>query len=717
MRKHQSFISTITWIAILLTVFLFHSHLVVAQGYVWANNAGGSNSDAGEAIAKDVSGNIYVTGFFGNGTATFGSITLTGTDIQNLFVAKYDHLTGDCVWAVKADGFLFPDGIALSPGGDIFVTGYLYGTNYFGAITATATGIYDVFAAKMDSSGTWQWATTAGGIGAGMQDYGINIVADAAGNSYLTGIFANTIYFGGTSFTSNGNDDIFIAKLDASGTWQWEKQFGSTYIDDGLGITIDPSGNLYCTGAFSGTVAFGSTTLTSGGGSEDIYVCKLDASGNVLWAKKAGGSTPDYGNAIVRDAAGNLFVTGWYSTTATFGGSSVTTSGGNEVFVARADSNGIWQWAATGGTPGIDIAYDIALDDHDNSYITGYTNAGYPVIFGNDTITLASNYSDLFIAKCDSGGTWQWLSVSGSSSWEVGYGIVAEACNQYVAGYFTLTVAFDSISLTSSGTNSDAVIAQYSDCSQSSIAFSANDESICEKFCINFLDQSVNNPTSWQWLFPGGSPSTSSDQNPVNICYNSPGSFDVTLITTSASGNDTLLMTSYIIVNPTPPAPTITQVGYTLTSSAASGYQWQLNAVSIPGATNQSYTVLQSGLYTVIISDSLGCVNSADQDVVISGIDELSDSVQVLVSPNPSNGNFIVELLNSQMAAGLEIEVMNILGQIVFSSEEKNLSGTFTKAISLNNLSGGIYFIEIKSENGLACPDYFRVKKKIIIAK
>ncbi len=172
------------------------------------------------------------------------------------------------------------------------------------------------------------------------------------------------------------------------------------------------------------------------------------------WAVKAGGTTPDYGNAIQRDAAGNLFVTGWYSTTAFFGSSNVTTTGGNEVFVARCDSNGTWQWVASGGTPGIDIAYDIAIDDHDNSYITGYTNAGYPVIFGSDTITLVSDYSDVFVAKCDSNGIWQWLSVSGSSSWEVGYGIVIEGCNEYITGYFTLTVDFDSIPLTTSGSNS-----------------------------------------------------------------------------------------------------------------------------------------------------------------------------------------------------------------------------------------------------------------------
>src|SRR6185436_15567486 len=103
-----------------------------------------------------------------------------------------------------------------------------------------------------------------------------------------------------------------------------------------------------------------------------------------------------------------------------------------------------------------------------------------------------------------------------------------------------------------------------------------------------------------------------------------------------------LTLIDYITVYPTPPFPVITQVGYTLTSSSASSYQWQLNSADIPGATNQSHTVLQSGYYTVIVSDSNGCVNSASIKVIISGIDDMSDAY-VLIYPNPSDGNFIVE--------------------------------------------------------------------------
>src|SRR5206468_367263 len=100
---------------------------------------------------------------------------------------------------------------------------------------------------------------------------------------------------------------------------------------------------------------------------------------------------------------------------------------------------------------------------------------------------------------------------------------------------------------------------------------------------------------------------------------------------------------NYITVYATPPFPTITQVGYTLTSSTANSYQWQFNSYDIPGATNQSYTISQTGYYSVIVSDSNGCVNSLTVYVIISGIEEVYTK-DILIFPNPSTGKFIVQV-------------------------------------------------------------------------
>jgi len=107
--------------------------------------------------------------------------------------------------------------------------------------------------------------------------------------------------------------------------------------------------------------------------------------------------------------------------------------------------------------------------------------------------------------------------------------------------------------------------------------------------------------------FPGGSPSSSTNQNPGNICYNNTGSYDVTLITTSASGNDTLIMPDYVTVFwHAPRFPPSHKMDMFSLQAMPAVYQWQFNSVDIPGATNQSYNVLQTGLYTVEVFDEHG---------------------------------------------------------------------------------------------------------------
>ena len=248
-------------------------------------------------------------------------------------------------------------------------------------------------------------------------------------------------------------------------------------------------------------------------------------------------------------------------------------------------------------------------------------------------------------------------------------------------------------------------------CALQAPSFAASDTDVCEKFCVDFTDLSGNNPTSWNWSFPGGTPSSSTDQNPIGICYQTPGTYDVILTTTSASGTQTTTFTNYITVYPTPPFPTITQNGYTLTSSSATSYQWQFNSVDIPGATNQSYDVQQSGYYTVFIKDQNGCSSSATVYMLIEGVGDIFSEANLSIYPNPSSGLITVEL-NKSIAGEVSIKVVNTLGQVVFSSVESlnNTSSNHKKEIDLTNVADGVYFIDIKMIDAF-------VRKKLVIAK
>jgi len=309
------------------------------------------------------------------------------------------------------------------------------------------------------------------------------------------------------------------------------------------------------------------------------------------------------------------------------------------------------------------------------SIISGSSGNNY-VNLGNDTALCIG--STLTLSAGNSADSYLWSTGSTDSVITID-----------TAGIYWLTVTLGSCIASDTIEISDTLCAPL-------IAFAASNTGVCQKFCIDFFDSSLNNPTAWLWSFPGGTPSSSTDKNPMNICYNDSGTYDVTLITTSATGNDTLTLTDYIKVYATPPFPTITQNGYVLTSSPGAAYQWQLNSTDIPGATNQSYTVLQTGFYAVIVYDEHGCKNIASQYVQVVGINEINEGLNFSMLPNPNNGKFVIELSNFPDKY-FSLSVMNALGQLIFSSEETNSSEKFMKDIDLGNTSSGIYFIEIKS--------------------
>jgi len=411
----------------------------------WATQAGGTGWDRGYEITTDATGNCYVTGYF-NGTATFGNITLIGSGDDEVFVAKIDA-TGNWQWATRAGGNSedVGRGITIDDSGNSYVTGCIEETASFGSYSLTSNGSGDIFVAKLDANGNWQWATQAGGSS---YDEGKAITTDDAGNTYVTGSFYQTATFGSYSITSSGNKDIFVAKLDSDGNWLWATRAGGSGFDDGDGITTDNEGNSYVTGCIEETASFGSYSLTSNG-SGDIFVAKLDANGNWQWATQAGGSSNDGGDGITTDDAGNSYVTGGFYETASFGSYSLTSNGSSDIFLAKMDLNGNWQWATRAGGSSYDGGDGITTDDAGNTYVTGYFVD--TATFGSYSL-ISSGLYDIFVAMMDTDGNWLWANKAGGNSEDVGYGITIDvAGNSYVTGIFMGTATYGSYSLTSSG--------------------------------------------------------------------------------------------------------------------------------------------------------------------------------------------------------------------------------------------------------------------------
>jgi len=300
----------------------------------------------------DSSGNIYATGDF-SGTMTFGpgevnETILTGAGESDIFVAKFES-GGALLWAKRAGGDTFEQatGIAVDSSGNGYVTGDFWGTAIFGpgepneTTLTSVKGTRNIFVAKYDASGSLIWAKRAGGeqIYFGYT-YGDGIAVDGSGNSYVTGRFSGTAIFGSgeVNETTLTGEGLFVAKYDSNGALVWAKQAGGASPN---GIAVDGFGNSYVTGVFHRTVTFGpgelnETTLTAGGW-DNIFVAKYDPSGAFLWAKRAGGTTSDPGKGIAVDGSGNSYVTGSFSGTATFGAGEV-----NEITLTTAGDNDVF---------------------------------------------------------------------------------------------------------------------------------------------------------------------------------------------------------------------------------------------------------------------------------------------------------------------------------------------------------------------------------------
>jgi len=215
------------------------------------------------------------------------------------------------------------------------------------------------------------------------------------------------------NLTSAGEADIFISKLDSSGNFVWAKQLGGTSIDIGYSIAVDVSGNVYTTGFFYGTADFdpgpGTFNLTSAG-YFNIFISKLDASGNFVWAKKLGGPSNNRGNSIAVDASGNVYTTGYFRGTVDFdpgsGTFNLTSAGNSDIFISKLDASGNFAWAKKLGGTSIDIGYSIAVDVSGNVYTTGSFEGTADFDPGSGTFNLTSAGSaDIFVHKMSQSNT------------------------------------------------------------------------------------------------------------------------------------------------------------------------------------------------------------------------------------------------------------------------------------------------------------------------
>jgi hypothetical protein len=435
-----------------------------AFSYGWTKTMGGSSGDAGNAIARDSSGNIYITGYFAD-TVDFdpgtGTDNITAAGDQDIFITKISS-DGTYAWTKTMGGSSSTgEGVAVTcdSSGNIYVTGYFWGGTVdfdpgTGTDNKTALGDDDLFITKINSNGSYAWTKTIGNSGADISVYGI--ACDSSGNIYITGTLYGTIDFdpgtGTDDKTAVGGTDIFITKIGNDGSYEWTRTMGGSNYESGKGIACDTSGNIYITGYFYGTVDFDPGTGTDSKtavGFRDIFITKIGSNGSYEWTKTIGGSADDEGEGIACDSSGNIYITGYFADTVDFdpgtGTDDKTSAGNGDIFITKINSDGSYGWTKTMGGSADEIGNRIAFDSSGNIYVTGFFNdtVDFDPGTGTDNKISAGN-SDIFITMINSDGSYGWTKTMGGSSYDEGEGIVLDSSgNIYITGYFADTVDFN----------------------------------------------------------------------------------------------------------------------------------------------------------------------------------------------------------------------------------------------------------------------------------
>ncbi len=341
------------------------------------------------------------------------------------------------------------EAISTLADGSAIVTGLFVGTVAFGTTSLTSTGSDDIFIAKIDASGAYVWATRAGSTGFDA-GYGVSTLAD--GSAIVTGQFTGTVVFGATSLTASGTD-VFVAKVNSSGSFVWAARAGGSSTDKAWYVSTLADGSAIITGYYRGTIVFGTAPpLVSVSGSDDIFVAKISASGVFLWGTSAGGATSsDEGIGVSALSDGSAIVSGTFEGPATFGSTVLAGTGDSDAFVAKVDAAGSFVWATQAGGTSTDQAFRVSTLADGSAILEGYFEG--TATFGSTTLASAGG-QDYFVAKVTGAGAFAWATRAGGSGddGDESWGVSALADGSaIVTGSFEGTADFGATSLTSAG--------------------------------------------------------------------------------------------------------------------------------------------------------------------------------------------------------------------------------------------------------------------------
>ncbi|MEZ4739621.1 MAG: SBBP repeat-containing protein [Flavobacteriales bacterium] len=354
-------------------------------------------------IAIDAEDRVYITGSY-NGNAVFSNgVTLGSLGSDDIFLARYD-VDGNCLWARRAGSSGSSDearGIAVDPDGAVFICGYAGGnTISFGEVSIPNPGNYrQLVIARYDSTGTVHWAKASTGNGQSKSARGISV---ANGRLFVTGQFSFTTgAFDGIPISDNNmGGKAYVLACDLDGNALWANSYGAG-DHEGMGISADTLGNVFMVGRLWGSMYLPDDTLVSVSSNDDFMILKFDADGNYQWGKSTGSTQRDLSWSAAADGQGNAYVAVQFNATVDFFGTALTCSGGEDMAILKLDGEGEVVWAKKAGGNQRDVPLCIhrqSAAPH-QLYFGGYFWG--IVTYGSTTIDDVANGDAMMISATD----------------------------------------------------------------------------------------------------------------------------------------------------------------------------------------------------------------------------------------------------------------------------------------------------------------------------
>ncbi|OYU94263.1 MAG: hypothetical protein CFE21_16890 [Bacteroidetes bacterium B1(2017)] len=387
--------------------------------FQWVVKVGGPLFDGGNynigGIKVDSNGNVYASSSI-NGSANF--ISANGNTTVKTSYGQYDgfilktNSSGIIQWINLIGSTAGNDeggGLAIDRDQNVYMTGLFFNTATCQSIgsasqTLTSFGNGDILLLKYSPTGSLIYANRGGG---NLLDEGSYIAVDSSGNAYVAGNIGccgnSFVNFGANNLNNTGSWGGFIAKADINGNWLWGNGMGSANGESICDVVVnDYTDRVYVAGHFQGNSLFttrpGGTaqTLTGTNSNYDVVVAAMNLNGATQWARTFGGTGNDYGLGIDLDKSGNVVVSGDFTGTTNFGGSSLTVSGAASAFVARYSPNNVLIDVQKVGNGGYTSGQNVHVSPSGLTYLSGYFTG--QTIVGSDTITSAGT-EDGFVAR------------------------------------------------------------------------------------------------------------------------------------------------------------------------------------------------------------------------------------------------------------------------------------------------------------------------------